>query len=259
MKDNEVKEKLESLGPLAGGVVFGKEEAWDKLQARLEKKPARKIPLLRLSAAAILLVGASIGTYRFLEKPEAEHTVALPNTLLPLQQAIQQPSVTAPEPQVPLNVTPETVRIVNTIKLAKKEDLPPVTEKNEVEPGPATVAITTPAPLPIVANEPLKQNVPINKMRVVHINDVGKTEEETAATYVYNGPALDIAKMKVVSLNDVQREESLRKQEEEVITMIRTNRPHGAFLGFANTVSWNGTSQRAYAQNPLSIRLNRNN
>lgn len=259
MKDHEVKEKMESLSPLAGGVVFGKEEAWEKLQAQLEKKPVRKIPLLRLSAAAILLLGLSIGTYRFLQRPETEHTVALPNSVVPIQQTTEQPVVTTPEPQVSLSVTPETVRILNTLKPVKKEESQPIIENNEVEPGPATLAIITPVPQPVVVDEPAKKTVPINKMRVVHINDVGKPEEETEPTYVYNGPALDIAKMKVVSLNDVQREESLRKQEEEIITMIRINRPHGGFLGFTNTVGWGNISQRTYAQNPLSIRLNRNN
>jgi len=259
MKDNEVKEKLESLSPLAGGVVFGKEEAWEKLQARLEKKPARKIPLLRLSAAAILLLGVSIGTYRLLQKPETEQTVALPNTVVPLQRATEQTVATKPEPQVPLNVTPETLRIINTINPKKKEELVPVIQKNDVEPGPTTVPIITPAPQPVVVNETVKQTVPINKMRVVHINEAGKPEEEAETTYVYNGPSLDIAKMKVVSLNDVQREERLRKQEEAVVTMIRINRPHSSFFGFTNAVSYSGTTSPLDNKNPLSIRLNRNN
>jgi hypothetical protein len=256
MKDIEVKEKLESLSPLAGGVVYGKEEAWDKLQARLEKKPARKYPLLRLSAAAILLLTVAIAGYIYNTKPAdtnngqpvASVSIAENNTPIPQSETIV--------PEV-LRQEPETSRIVNTLPRTYKIAMQPQTviEIQTEEPMPQVIDET-----PVVANiVPVKQVTPIHKMRVVHINDVGKPEEETEPSYVCNSPALDLTKMKVVSLNDVQREESRRKQEEEVITMIRINRPHGGFLGFANTVGWGNSYQRTYAQNPLSIRLNRNN
>lgn len=258
MKDNEVKEKLESLSPLAGGVVFGKEEAWDKLQARLEKKPVRTFPLIRLSAAAILLLGIGGAVYNYLQQPATPENAELPAAAIATPSAAEQPSAATPLPQLTVSISPETVRIVHTINPVRKET-PPVVEKSNVEPAPAPVTIVAPDPQPVVVSEPAKTNIPIHKMRVMHINDVGKPEEETAPVYVYNGPALDLSKMKVVSLNEIQREESMRRLEEDVITIVRINRPHGGFLGFTNNIGWGGTSQRTYAQNPLSIRLNRNN
>lgn len=255
MKDYEVKERLESLSPLAGGVVFGKEEAWDKLQARMEKKPASKIPMLHLSAAAILLLGIGISTYKYLQAPTVENMTGIPATSTTPQTTGEQTVINTPETQTPLSVSPETVRMIKTTIPVRNNKTLPVIEKSETEV--ATTNVTT-APLPTVVNEPVKPT-PVHKMRVVHINDIGKTEEETQPVYVYNGPALDISKMKVVSLNDVQREESMRKQEEEIITMIRINRPHGSFFGFTNAVSFGGAISPLNNKNPLSIRLNRNN
>lgn len=254
MKDHEVKEKLESLSPLAGGVVFGKEEAWDKLQARLEKKPARKIPIIRLSVAAILLLGIGIGTYNYLHQPVAIDLNEQLTTVAPAPPNLEPVVIEQP----PVSITAETVRVVSTITPVRKEILP-TKETKVIEQEPVHIAPIMPDPQPVAVNEPEKPKVSLKTMRVVHINDIGKPEDETVSAYVYNGPALDISKMKVVSLNDVQREESLRKQEEEIITMIRINRPHGGFLGFTNTVGWGNNAQRTYAQNPLSIRLNRNN
>lgn len=257
MKDNEVKEKLESLSPLAGGVVFGKEEAWDKLQARLEKKSVRKIPLLRLSAAAIMLLAVSIGGYYHYTQPATTVTGppvaanATPEIIKPDPQAVTaSPETIAAEPEtsrvVSTLVTPRQ-KIAFQVKIADENSIP--------EPMPQVVD-EAPA---IANNEQIKKPTPVHKMRVVHINDVGKPEEEIAPVYVYNGPALDLSKMKVVSIYDLKREESMRRQEEDVITIVRINRPHGGLLGFTNAVGWGNLSQRTYAQNPLSIRLNRNN
>lgn len=256
MKDNEVKEKLESLSPLAGGVVYGKEEAWDRLQARMEKKPARTIPLLRLSAAAVLLLTAGMGAYYYTHHTTAPQAIPdsyVGTTATPGSTDTEQartmviPPEQAPG-QAPIEI-PEVIRCAQTEEPVVEQDA-----KDSIATLPAVAANvpTVTSPAPPAATQPIK------KMRVVHINELGKAEEETPA-YVYNGPSLDINKMKVVSLNDVQRQEHMRKQEDEIMTIVRINRPHGGFLNLTNTNGWGETSQRTIAQNPLSIRLNRNN
>jgi hypothetical protein len=54
MNDKQIQDKLEGLNALEGGIVYAKEEAWDKLQSRMDK-PAKKIWILpaRLAAAAV--------------------------------------------------------------------------------------------------------------------------------------------------------------------------------------------------------------
>ena len=65
MKTNEgdklVTNKMASLDTLSGGIVFGKEEAWEKLQARMDGKPAHRIAWKYvLALAAILLVAVCV-------------------------------------------------------------------------------------------------------------------------------------------------------------------------------------------------------
>ncbi len=258
MSDKEVKEKLESLNPLSGGIVFGKEEAWDKLQARMDKKPARKIAFsYRLAAAAVLLLCVSvIGYYFYPEKqiassqplnpittPDTEHTVVSTTAIEP---------VTIAEQEKETDIT-HIKKDVPHARFVVREQ--PIT----IAPEPA-VDTVIPEPITVV-NVPKKPAAPpIKKMRVVHINDLGHAEDGAAETVVaYAGPTLDISKMKVVSLYDIQREESAHRREEEVMAIVRINRPHNGFFSLPNSLSRSNPDNRSFAQSPLTIRLNRNN
>src|SRR6185437_14862572 len=81
--DKMISEKLDGLDTLSGGIVFGKEEAWDKLQARLEKKPVRIIPLRTWLAAAavLLLMMGTVGFYFYPAKQVAQTEVKKQLTL----------------------------------------------------------------------------------------------------------------------------------------------------------------------------------
>jgi len=109
MKKNEgdkiVQEKIGSLSPLSGGIVFGKEEAWEKLQARMERKPARRMPLKYwLAAAAVLLLFVSVITvYNYpakeivknkTEDHENKVVVASPETMRVISNACEKKSCT---------------------------------------------------------------------------------------------------------------------------------------------------------------------
>ena len=55
--DKLLREKINMIDPLSGGIVFGKEEAWGRLQQRMEHKPAKRIKLYyQMAAVAATLV-----------------------------------------------------------------------------------------------------------------------------------------------------------------------------------------------------------
>ncbi|MES2701699.1 MAG: hypothetical protein V4649_03620 [Bacteroidota bacterium] len=54
--DETIRQQLEAMDTLGGGIVYGKEEAWEKLQERMDGKPKRKIGLYYGMAAAVVLV-----------------------------------------------------------------------------------------------------------------------------------------------------------------------------------------------------------
>lgn len=249
MNDKQIKEQIERLDALSGGIVYGREEAWDKLQARLDHKP-RKVLLWRsIAAAAVLLL--CIATYLYVkpeEKTAQTHPLAQPGSFGTESMVVTVPEtpIVTPEPKVPTNHTASHQPKI------KPETIQAIQETNQ----PITPEDTTAPKGDIAANgSALPQVIPVKPMRVVHINDLGKQETSIPAV-AYSGPSLDISKMKVVSLYDLQHEELIRRQEEELITIVRINRPHGILFGIPN---YRGRYYSASAQNPLSLRLNRNN
>lgn len=263
MKDKEVKEKLESLSTLSGGIVYGKEEAWEKLQARMDKPAAKRITInYRLAAAAVLLLCVSIIGLYFLV-PEKQVAVIQPLTPSVVQdtQDTETMAVAVQATAAPITTIETSPAQQNDKSIAHKKQESPQTryvvkeEQAIVIPEP----VAAPKPTSIVSNIPPKPVSPaVKKMRVVHINDLGKATEVEDAAIAYSGPSLDISKMKVVSINDVQRQENMRKQEEEIATIVRINRPHGNMFTFPNPFSRSNQYERPVAHSPLSIRLNRN-
>lgn len=262
MKDKEVKEKLESLSTLSGGIVYGKEEAWDKLQARLDKPAAKKIMFnYRLAAAAVLLLCVSIIGYYFYV-PEKQVAA-----IMPLAPSVTQDTETrliAVQPTAAPITTTETPKVQQKDKSAtnKEQEIPQA--QYVIREVPAIVipeqAATQTTLTEVVSNKPPKPVYPsLKKMRVVHINNLGEIAERDDDAIAYAGPKLDISKMKVVSINDVQQQENRSKQEEEIITIVRINRPHGNLFTLSNPFSRSNQYERSVAQSPLSIRLNRNN
>lgn len=251
MKDAEVKEKLEQMSALSGGMVFAKEEAWEKLQARLDV-PAKKaiIPWYRLAIAAAAVLLLSIGIYMYLQPA----TTPVTNTIVkvaPKEEIPPTPATTVAvqEPTPPTTTAPETIRI----SLPKPKATTTPTYAIEEKKRDCIVPLEYPEK-PVI---PLAQS-PAKKMRIVHINDIGKTEETPAEAITYNGPSLDISKMKVVSIYDVQQEQQLQRQAEEIMAIARLNRPHNLFFG-TNALTRRGNSNASFASNLFSIQLNRKN
>lgn len=246
MKDAEVKEKLEQMSALSGGMVFGKEEAWEKLQARLDK-PAKKVamPWYKLAVAAAVILLLSLGIYVYIQ-PATAPTANTIVKVAPKAQIVPAPASTV---AVQEPTPPETIRI----SLPKPKAAPAPTYATEETKRDCIVPLEYPEKPVIPLTPP-----PAKKMRIVHINDIGNTEETPVEAITYNGPALDISKMKVVSIYDVQQEQQLQRQAEEIMAIARLNRPHNLFFG-NNALTRRGSSNAPFASNLFSIQLNRKN
>ena len=206
--DKRIKEKVESVDTLEGGIVFGKEEAWEKLQARMEAKPTPKlVPFYRLAAAAVLLLIVCIAVlYR---APEVNSIVH------------DNKPITAPETTT-IKTTPEITTSPLTQPATKQKSSTLVANKDV-----ATQLLTPPVvPQPIILQvadtmmpEPalvvVQPVAPKPEMRVVHINETDQPAEAPAKvseTTTYNPPSFVIFSNKVVHINEVINEEREERQ-----------------------------------------------
>lgn len=245
MKDAEVKDKLENLSALSGGLVFAREEAWEKLQTRLDK-PAEKVtmPWYKIAAtAAVLLLALGIYIYTHPATAPVTNNIA---TATPQENREAPPAPAAPQNAYQAPATAETIRI----SLPKPKTVPGPTYTIDETNRDCIVQMEYP-------EQPVAQitQPPTKKMRLVHINELGNEEENTPAPIVYNTPALDISKMKIVSIYDVQHQEQMRRQEEEILALERLNRPHSFFA--VTSLSKKRTSP--FTASIFSIQLNRKN
>ncbi len=254
MNDKQIQDKLEGLNALEGGIVYAKEEAWDKLQSRMDK-PAKKAWILpaRMAAAAVLLLMACAGGYYYLTNTtDNKITAAQPSTPDTLVATVPATTAAIPSPEIQLqtNSTTAYVRKYDTPHIQITTKTPKIiTIQPNPQPEQETIATVDTQAIPEPTTAP--------KMRVVHINNLGKpVTDDERPSYVYNGPRLDISKMKVVSINDVQRYEMMYQQEEDMIRMVRINRPHG--YGSFTVSNPFGRNYSFYSPSSFSIRLNRN-
>lgn len=256
-----MREKLEGLKALEGGIVYAQEEAWDRLQARMSEPKKRSVwPLpVRVAAAAVLLLCVAGGVYSLISGEEERATSGV--AVLPVP-AVPVPTVAA-APDVhtePVVVVPARHGVAVGQRDAPKQyvttpDVPDevvVGVPDEVVVGVPDVAVVQEVPAVVDSGVVMPA---VRKMRVVHINNVGEAMGAEVG-YVYEGPKLDMRKMKVVSIHDVERYEYMHRQEEEVLRMVRTNRTYGDGLwGVANRA---GGGYRAGGPVVLYIRLNSN-
>lgn len=209
MNDENIRKQIGSLDTLSGGIVFGKEEAWEKLQARMEQKPTRKITLkLSLAAAAVLLIlVCSLSAYYNAGKDTTTNipaTTVQPNNNsrieLKTESAVQQngPLVTKKQPAI--TGKKQTIAVK---EYEKKQADHSATDIGVVivaapEIIPDTMASIT-LPTAIAIREPMK---------TVHINDLENNNGNSTPITVNTVQQIDMSKMKVVHINDVERQET---------------------------------------------------
>lgn len=236
--DQLTREKIESLDTLSGGIVFGKEEAWTKLQARMDKKPARKAPLQYwLAAAAVLLVMISAGAVYFY--PQREVTKS--KKVIPVKEnisivTIQQPGLPAivqkaeiilPEENAakPGKVYPAKTKVAENKKPAIEQETKKPAEENAI----MKMAVSDSAMLNKQITPALTIN---NRMKVVQINELDAEDKEKDNQVILVGN-MYLKNLAVVHINDVVREEYQAQQlrQENRLSIGRLMNPRGVYCG----------------------------
>ncbi len=205
-----ISEKLGRLDALEGGVVYGKEAAWEKLQEKLERKPALIFRPRVWLAAACILVMAIVGSYIFLH-PESDSAPAVvykaaPETMK-TQEVVKAPLVTPiAEKSTPV---PSTVVYKKNLRTAKKQntiapEIPRETfsvqqETQEEKDRKGVICYgLEPKSLP-------PEKVDFKKMKVVHNNEIDGQSSNVGTMYATTTNAIDLRKMQVEHVNHIGR------------------------------------------------------
>lgn len=202
--DKQIREKISDLNTLSGGIVFGKDASWDRLQARLDTPAPRLIPLrLRLAAAAALLAcvsiaglaalyqhhrGASAASSAAAHKPAGLQAAAPATTVVPITPAAVAP---APATRIP----------------------PRRTRKGTGKPAPK-ILVTSVARQPLSPHQPsVAPTAPIIVARAVQINEL-QPAAGAASGFVQAQPPVTAHPMKAVHYNDLAENDGQKALDE---------------------------------------------
>jgi hypothetical protein len=211
MQGNKLKEQIDRLDPLSAGVVFGKEDAWEKLQGRLDAPPKRKkLPIYWWAAAALLLLVAGITAVVRLPATHApQYATKQPASLAPATAANQPKGITddkiapttAPVPSPAATAeTPVTMKTTITAHKLPTGDVMPIAIA-QPEPPQALPPATTPLidiAVPALAVKP--------PMKVVHINELnsdGYSTRPPAAATENAATGIVLSNLPVIHINKV--------------------------------------------------------
>lgn len=212
--EDKIRMKVEPIDTLQAGIVYGKEDAWDRLQARLDTKPVRKpLPWHKLTAAAAaLLLVTGTGYFLLMNVGNAHlhgarssyqgalsdaENIVLPKTT---ETYITTPIVTDTYTTISVHTAPSTI--------APRQEQPQIMKDD---------------PSPVIIAEEKHAPVAPPKMKVVHINELGQ-QEDNSAHYAWEErnpfPHVQFP-MKVIHINDIGRpltqEEYMRKAEKTAV------------------------------------------
>ena len=243
--EEQIKNKLETLDTLQAGIVFGREDAWDKLQAQLDANPVRKpFPIFRLAAvAAIFLVFIMVGVRYF----QPSQTTNAPDVIetLPNQDINRSDVMVRPHPEPGRRTNHDIGTIGQDAPTASPSPLERAGVRldsfhtnNRISSALAKPyhkqTITQPVPLPepqpiAQAPQPTPDAVPPPApepvMKVVHINELDK---EQAPPYEIADKEIPhphvMFKMKVIHINDlmkpISQEEYLQEMQNNTAVRI---------------------------------------
>lgn len=195
--DEKIRARIAEIDSLQAGIVYGKEEAWDKLQARMETRPRRKVVLLyRLAAVAAAMVFVVVLAIRYSGHEEL-------NTVT---RSSEQATV----------ITHPAMTVVQDDHAMQVEVKQPVVQHTRTSPvisSPAPIVPESPREtLPVTALTPqdtvaaLAATVkPKAAMPVVHINEL-YAEPRPQYTYRDSNPFPHVQfRMKIVHINELGR------------------------------------------------------
>ena len=161
--DKTVKQKMDALDTLTGGIVYGREDAWERLQQRMDKKPVkRRAAWYGIAASVLLLIGVFSLWYRVPEKTVGHVAAQTPvnnKDTIPVSPAINNTGVDNKDEVniAPHLMAPVTGPYINRHATAQTDTTTPVIIQDPI--AGKQVAVNTIDPV-------IKQ-----PMRVLHIND----------------------------------------------------------------------------------------
>ncbi len=243
MQEEQLKERIESLDPLSVGVVFGKEDAWDKLQSRLDVRPKRKILPVYWWAAAVLML--LLGLAFIFRQNERAPQQFVSNTKQPAINSAAPSS--AAQAEVTTSIAPETTAPVVAYTTAASSETTITMKTNPLPAGsrkhalptittpliPAAILPATPVP---VANIAVPTLVVKQPMKVIHINELGRLNDEPVKpAFADNNPTgIDLSKLPVVHINEVSKsgfkqyyEELEIKNQSSFLTFMKPSNQFG--------------------------------
>ncbi len=222
--DKTVKQKMDALDTLTGGIVYGREDAWERLQQRMDKKPVkRRAAWYGIAASVLLLIGiVSFWQHTPGKTDVASEHIAVQKTTdnSTIATALPATNNTVADTNEVAGIAPHLATVVpgpstNNSRLAHRDSVLPVIVNNDTVVSKPVVAV--------VAAPVIKQ-----PMRVLHINDLdgeGTLQQPAKSVTAQAINNRSIAKITVVHLNDLVREVPQQVQEEHSIKYVATNRP----------------------------------
>lgn len=218
--DIQIREKIASVDTLSSGIVFGKEDAWDKLQARLDKKPNRRHLYLYWSAAAVLLLLAGIWMgYRNTGKENVVVVKQKTDVHAPVADAHQAEKK---QDVIPANVLPAHKLVKHVAATKQINRAIPVAIKEEVQ-RPIVATVEVPRQISVEAVTPRIQE-PI-AMKIVHINEMeGRIPHSSGTATAINTLPVDVSALPVSHLNDAVRQAEEIKEIRKGTRMVFRSR-----------------------------------
>ena len=207
--DKVIQEKMRSLDTLSSGIVYGKEDAWEKLQSRMDLKPVRGIGIKYWAAAAVVLLAViiAIPVYFNMEKEVVKSSIRETKT-----NPITAEDITR---QTPVVIEQPGKTLVHTVLTPAKKKQAHVVIASKIADGPMANNVETPIQhTEYEAHDNIVKNIapapkPIEPMKVVHIDDVkSMTVVPRASSIAANKESItDIKDMQVLHITDVVKEE----------------------------------------------------
>lgn len=220
--DKTIAEKLNGLDPLQVGLVSGREDAWERLQGRMDATPNRRLPVWYWPAAAALVGIVATSLWVF-------------NVDAPVPAVVSSASSQVAPPHVapaPAAHQPETLMITSPV-IEHPANAPALIHNAYKEDSFTTIVANEPdVPEIHVAREVLPESVPPPRpMRVVHINELDAVPEESNEKGSFG---LSIVHMPVVHINELQTDGADGRYWNKVNSRSGSSisflgrRPHGA-------------------------------
>jgi hypothetical protein len=200
--DKVLMEKLGSLDTLSGGIVYGREEAWEKLQGRLDARPAKRIVLKYSLAATVLVLLGITGFYFYPTKENVNAKTQIAKSVT------SQPVPAAATPKTETTALYTSVNRKET-RIQKRNGLQVSHTSRVWDTSVAAEPKTPVAPVVVIQTSPATAAPKPMHMKVVHINELNSEDEpqNVQQNIAASTTALDVRKLPKVHINDVVHEE----------------------------------------------------